>query len=82
MKLVAVGSREQVLTEDPMFVRWGDGAPATVNDYHHHQGATHRIFVHADRFERRMFRETIADMAFDSEYQHWIVTVDGVACAR
>jgi len=47
---------------------------------HRHQGATHEIFVHADRFEWQMFPQTIADLAFDSE--SWIVTVDGVACGQ
>jgi hypothetical protein len=80
MILIASWAREQDQSvEDPQHVRWHDGGPATLNDYHQHKLDTHKIINDGNgTVELHMFTNIVADVSYDASIKAWTVTGRGV----
>jgi hypothetical protein len=68
--------------QDPLFDRpevfWGDGRPATYQDYLDHIADTHELVICADgSLERRMYPWISADVRYDGYFRMWFVVSHG-----
>jgi hypothetical protein len=70
-------------TQDPVFDRpksviWGDGRPASQQDYLAHADDTHELVECADgSLELRMYPWIIADVRYDGYDRMWFVVAPG-----
>jgi hypothetical protein len=77
--LVAKWTWEQDSAVDPpASVKWGDGRPATLDDYVGHTGDTHVLVESTDGLECRIFPDIVADVRYDAFARTWFVTGAGV----
>jgi hypothetical protein len=78
--LIASWARDQDFSvEDPRSVRWEDGSPATLNDYHEHLLDTQKVINEGDGdIELHMFPSIVAEVSFDTSVKAWVVTGRGV----
>jgi hypothetical protein len=83
MKLIASWTKDQDASMDePHLVKWGDGTPATLEDYKKHLLDTHTIrFDGSGRIERHTFPDLVAEVSFDRAANDWVVRGPGVATA-
>lgn len=80
MILIASWARDQDLSVDPpRKVRWADGSPATLDDYHKHTLDTHKWILDGQGpVELHMFPSIVAEVSYDASAKVWTVTGQGV----
>lgn len=77
--LIARWNLEQDPTIDPpQQVFWGDGRPATLQDYRDHHLDTHELVDTPGGLELRMYPGIVGDVRFDSYARTWFVVVPGL----
>lgn len=77
-KLVAKWTSDQdPVSEDPACVVWGDGRPASQDDYLSHRADTRELVDTAEGLELRIYPSVVADVRFDAFYATWFVTAKG-----
>lgn len=66
MALIARWPTEDAMLESPSVVRWEDGSPATLEDYHKHLVDTHTwVLDSRGGIEQRIFPDIVADVRYD-----------------
>lgn len=83
MKLIARWKPElEPAYNEPSSVVWEDGTPATLNDYRTHELDTHSLHSSEDGgMECHMFPEIVAEVAFDTNVQDWVMRGQDVVTA-
>src|SRR6266478_1538277 len=65
----------------PYTVVWGDGRPATYEDYLAHMVGTHSWLEGSNGMELYMFSDIVAEVRYDHHVQRWHVSGIGVTPA-
>lgn len=67
------------MNNPPEEVRWGNGIPATLDDYRQHGIYTSRIIESDAGYVEQVFEpDIVADVRFDSFAGHWTISGEGV----